>query len=244
MEFCNVYQDECRAASYGELEYPGTYYLAFRDIPKLIAGSGLIEEGARALDFGCGAGRSTRFLRSMGYVAVGVDISPQMLKQARIRDPEGEYRLVADGDLSMVEEEGCDLLLSAFTFDNIPTRQHKLRILRELHRLVRPGGVLVNLVSSPDIYLHEWASFTTRQFPQNRNARDGDPVYIVMTDVEDRRPVTDIRCSDGLYRRLFAEAGFRFLQRHRPLGYGDEPFAWKAETEIAPWSIYLLQRPY
>ena len=50
--FRNVYADETRARSYAGLEYPGTYYLAFRDLP------GLIERhvrGRTALDFGFGA---------------------------------------------------------------------------------------------------------------------------------------------------------------------------------------------
>jgi hypothetical protein len=149
--------------------------------------------------------------------------------------------LVPDGDLSSLEGAGYDLVLSAFTFDNIPTEEHKLRILEELRLRLKEGGVLINLVSSPQIYLHEWASFSTRDFPENRAARDGDPVYIVMTDVSDRRPVTDVRCSDELYRRLYAEAGFELAAHHRPLGRTDEPVAWKSETEVAPWSVYVLR---
>ena len=37
----------------------------------------------------------------------------------------------------------------------------------------------------PAIYVNEWASFSTRDFPENRNARDGDRVRIVMLDVPD-----------------------------------------------------------
>jgi len=59
MEFQNVYEDEQRAASYARLEYPGTYYLAYRDLPKIISTH---VKGRKAIDFGCGAGRSTRFL--------------------------------------------------------------------------------------------------------------------------------------------------------------------------------------
>ncbi len=71
MEFKNVYQDRDRAASYAGLQFPGTYYLAYRDLPEIV-GEGM---GRHALDFGCGTGRSTRFLTDLGFAAVGVDIT-------------------------------------------------------------------------------------------------------------------------------------------------------------------------
>ena len=33
--FGNVYEDEERARAYATLQFPGTYYLAFRDLPAL-----------------------------------------------------------------------------------------------------------------------------------------------------------------------------------------------------------------
>jgi hypothetical protein len=36
--FANVYADAERAKSYASLDYPGTYYLAFRDLPALQSG--------------------------------------------------------------------------------------------------------------------------------------------------------------------------------------------------------------
>ena len=35
-EFENSYRDEKRAASYARLQFPNTYYLAFRDLPDMI----------------------------------------------------------------------------------------------------------------------------------------------------------------------------------------------------------------
>jgi SAM-dependent methyltransferase len=66
--FGNVYEDEERARAYATLQFPGTYYLAFRDLPALIR---RYNHGSRALDFGCGTGRSTRFLRNLGLNVIG-----------------------------------------------------------------------------------------------------------------------------------------------------------------------------
>ena len=73
------------------------------------------------MDFGCGAGRSTRFLQKLGFDAIGVDISEDMLKKARELDPKGDYCLIQDGYLNQFKDDSYDLALSAFTFDNIPT---------------------------------------------------------------------------------------------------------------------------
>lgn len=235
--FPNVYDDAARAAAYDTLEFPGTYYLAYRDLPGII---GDHVRGTRALDFGCGTGRSTRFLRRLGFDAVGVDMAAPMLARARERDPSGDYRLVPDGDLTGLERSAYDLVLSAFAFDNVPTRAHKVALFRALGDRLAVGGCIVNLVSAPEIYLHEWASFSTKAFPENRTARSGDRVRIVMLDVPDARPVEDVVWSDEDYRAVYRDAGLAVLETYRPLAAASEPYAWKSETTVSPWAIYLL----
>src|SRR5579871_2253478 len=171
MEFANSYEDDEYASAYAKLEFPGTYYLAFRDLPVIFAAH---VSGRKALDFGCGAGRSTRFLRKLGFDAVGVDIAKPMVLRARTIDPEGDYRLVADGDLSVFGDGSFDLVLSAFPFDNIPGAPKKTALFRDLARVLRPRGKIVSLVSSPEIYWHEWLSFSTKDFPENKQAKCGD----------------------------------------------------------------------
>lgn len=237
MDFSNVYDDEQRARAYDRLEFPGTYYLAYRDLPKML------EEhvpGKRAVDFGCGTGRSTRFLKKLGYEVVGVDASRPMLAMARARDPEGDYRLVSGDDLGTLPAHAADLVLAAFTFDNIPTFAQKVALFRALRRLIHGEGRIVNLVSSPEIYVHEWASFSTKDYPENRQARSGDTVRIVMLDVEDQRPVEDVLWTEESYREVYEEAGLGVVQVQAPLGREDEPYPWVSETHIAPWTIYVL----
>jgi len=235
--FFNVYEDKARADAYAELEFPGTYYLAYRDLPAI-----LVEhiQGRKAVDFGCGTGRSTRFLRKLGFDAMGVDISEPMLARARDRDPQGEYLLAPDGDLSALAANSCDLVLSAFTFDNIPTMERKVTLFRSLKLLLNGYGRIVNLVSAPDIYVNEWASFSTKDFPENRNARSGEKVLIVMLDVEDKRPVEDILWTDEDYHEVYKRAGLIPLKTYRPLGQPTEAYSWVSETTIAPWVIYVL----
>jgi SAM-dependent methyltransferase len=172
---------------------------------------------------------------------VGVDIAAEMLDLARQADPRGDYRLLGSEGLAAFPPASFHLALAAFTFDNVPGAEEKRDLLAALGCLLAPGGVIVLLVSAPEIYTHEWASFTTRDFPQNRQARSGDRVRIVMTDVPDRRPVEDVLWSDQAYAASFAAAGLQMVEARRPLGREDEPYPWVTETRLAPWVVYVLR---
>lgn len=234
----NVYDDARRADAYAALGFPATYYLAFRDLPAIIARH---VRGARALDFGCGAGRSTRFLKRLGFQATGVDIAASMIARAAAADPGGSYLLIADGDFSACAPASFDLIFSAFAFDNIAGAERRVQLLRGLRTLLARDGRIVLLDSTPEIYTHEWASFSTSAFAENRAACAGAAVRIVMKDVVDQRPVVDYIWFHADYLQLFAGAGVRLIEEHRPLGTENEPWRWQAELTIAPWVIYVLE---
>ena len=239
MEFTNTYEDARRAAAYAELGLGGTYHLAFRDLPAIFRER---VPGRRAVDFGCGTGRSTRWLKSLGYEAVGLDISAEMVAIARSRDPGGDYRVIADGDLSSLPPGSFDLVLSAFTFDNIPGFARKVRLFAGLRSLLQPSGKVVSIVSTPAIYTHEWVTFSTRDFPENASAGCGDVVRIVTTDYSDARPVDDVLWPEADYRAVYRAAGLEPEHLVQPLARGDEGIDWVSETGVAPWAIWVLRR--
>ena len=237
-KFKNVYTDEAYASSYSQLEWTGTYHLVIRDLPEILKKH---VSGERALDFGCGTGRSTRLLRALGYHAIGVDIAESMIANAHQLDPRGDYRLLASGDLESFEPGGYDLVLACFPFDNTP-QSDKVSLLAKLRTLLAPEGRLVNVVSDPRIYLYEWASFTTAPFPENFLARDGDPVLIVTREFQGGRPARDIRCSAVAYSDIYDRAGLRIEAEYRPLGREEDGVAYVSETMIAPWVLYVLSQ--
>ena len=236
--FENSWADPARAESYSRLEFPNTYYLAYRDLPEIISRH---ITGYLALDFGCGTGRSSRFLKQLGFNVTGIDISEDMIKMARNLDPDGNYQLVGNGNYSHLGKNHFDLVQSVFTFDNIPGWENRTNILSGLRKLLKPTGKMICLDSSPELYVNECSSFSTKEFSENRRAKTGDIVRTIMLDVEDRRPVEDIFWSSDDYKILFDRAGFEIEVVYKPIGRGDEPFEWKSEKEIAPWMIFVLK---
>jgi len=239
MDFINVYKDEYRASSYARLGFTGTYYLAYRDLPDIIS---KYAKGVKALDFGCGAGRSTRFVRDLGFDVTGLDISDEMLNKAFELDKNGKYCLVPDGDLSIIGENRYDLITSIFTFDNVSPVDNKISIFRQLGNVLNKDGIIINLVSSPDIYTHEWVSFSTKDFSENKKARSGDKVQIVMKDIPDHRPVVDILCTNEEYQRIYKLAGLSVVDVLYTYGAENEGYEWVNEGDVSPWVIYLIKR--
>lgn len=233
----NLYEDAERAQAYARLEFKDDYYLAFRDIPALIA---KYVRGKKALDFGCGTGRTTRFLKSLRLETIGVDVSAEMLKIARKSDPSGDYREIEVTAQNPLGNETVDLVFCGFPFDNIPGFAKKAEIFTGLRKSLAPEGIIINLVSSVDIYIREWATFTTKDFPENRRAKCGDVVKIITKGIGDERPVEDILWPDEDYIKVYEAAGLSVLERIAPLAVGDEPYEWVDETKTAPWVIWTL----
>ena len=107
-------------------------------------------EPAAVLDFGPGIGNSLPHLARLfpGSAITGVDVSQRSLQVAAHRFP-GVARLVAyDGSAVPLEVASFDLIFSACVFHHIGPEEHPA-VFAELHRLLRPGGLLVVFEHNP-----------------------------------------------------------------------------------------------
>ncbi len=100
-------------------------------------------ERRRALDFGCGVGRLTLPLAAHFGEAVGLDIAPAMLAEARrnadAREIGNLYLALSDDDLSAAAGP-FDFVISSLVLQHIPVRRG-LPIIGRLLDRVAPGGV-------------------------------------------------------------------------------------------------------
>src|SRR6202030_3124993 len=113
-----------------------------------------LRPGERILDLGCGSGWATRLLarivgegpQSFGQV-VGVDISDEMIRQARAASKEFDNLMFVVGASAQIpwEENFFDKVLSVESFYYYPDQE---RALAELFRVMAPHGrlfILINL---------------------------------------------------------------------------------------------------
>ena len=102
-----------------------------------------LRAGDRVLDAGCGTGRALPPLRAAvgrSGVVVGADLTPAMLKAAvrAGRGREGQL-LLADVAALPLRSESLDAVFAAGLIAHLPQPEENLR---ELARVVRPGGTL------------------------------------------------------------------------------------------------------
>jgi SAM-dependent methyltransferase len=97
------------------------------------------------LDFGCGVGRLTRALSHRFRECWGVDISPTMVRMAEEfnRDRDGCHFLLNEkDDLRQFADETFGLVYTSIVLQHIQ-RTYVERYLRELIRVLKPGGIFV-----------------------------------------------------------------------------------------------------
>ncbi|MPY58871.1 class I SAM-dependent methyltransferase [Streptomyces spongiae] len=102
-----------------------------------------LRAGDRVLDAGCGTGRALPPLRAAvgpSGVVLGADLTPAMLQAATRagRDRDGQL-LLADVSALPLRTESLDAVFAAGLIAHLPAPAENLR---ELARVVRPGGIL------------------------------------------------------------------------------------------------------
>jgi SAM-dependent methyltransferase len=96
----------------------------------------------RILDFGCGYGRCLGELFDEGYYElIGLDFSPAMVAAARARFPEITFQEVQSATIPL-PDASVDAVLLFSVLTCVPTNEGQRAILRELHRVLTPGGLL------------------------------------------------------------------------------------------------------
>lgn len=120
-------------------------------------------DGGDLLDVPCGFGRHTLPLAAAGYRVVGVDRSATLLDEARARFDEGRRPELVRADYRELPfaDESFDAALNLFTSLGYLGDEQDTVALREIGRVLRPGGRLVIEIMHRDLLVsrfqaHDW----------------------------------------------------------------------------------------
>jgi ubiquinone/menaquinone biosynthesis C-methylase UbiE len=171
------------------LAYEKKVYAAFREKEYIdIIEKGLTafkrDKSGKVLDIGCGAGVSTIILANMGFDAIGVDISPNLIKQAQQLACDLNVSWLtssgkAEGKAEFVVGDGSKLDFADNTFDICFMAGYLHHFpdynvaLKEVRRVLKDGGIMIacepnrfNLAYRLSFYLvNQKKGVTPNEFP-------------------------------------------------------------------------------
>jgi ubiquinone/menaquinone biosynthesis C-methylase UbiE len=115
-----------------------------REVEHVLLNDVIVPPDATVLEIGCGIGRLLRPLAARFRRVIGFDVSPRMIEHSR------EYLLglgnvetyANDGStLPGIQDDSVDYCFSFICFQHIPRKELICSYLREVLRVLRPGGI-------------------------------------------------------------------------------------------------------
>lgn len=179
----------------------------------------------RALEVGCGEGRVTRDLVERGHDVVALDPADTLVRAAADADPIGRYALADGHELPFADDE-FDLVVSYNVLQNVADLP---RAVREISRVLKPGGALCVCVIHPVTDLGDFADHAdgTRFMLRERYF---DARHIEETEEHDGISMTFRGWTYPLedYLRALEDAGLRIerIREPRPNGHPERYDRW------------------
>ena len=118
------------------LPFAQTRKFIWDDIKPLVKYS---KDGDKVLDLGCGSGRLYQLFEGLSIEYTGVDQSEKQLENARKNYPAGEF-IASEMRSLPFEDNKFDVIYCIATFHHLPSRVSRLEALKEMKRVLKPGG--------------------------------------------------------------------------------------------------------
>lgn len=136
--------------------------------------------GAEVLDLCCGMGRHSLSLAEKGYAVTGMDLSDVLLDEARKEEGADNVRWV-QGDMRELPfaDGSFDAVVNLFTsFGYFKEDAEHVRVLREIRRVLRPGGRFIVDFMNPTHVKRHLKPYTGREedglkIEERRRIEDG-----------------------------------------------------------------------
>ncbi len=209
--------------------------LAFSKLPDLFK---KYKTGSNALDFGCGTGHSTNFLKSLGFKTSGVDINPKMIELAQQDDPNGDYLTITNSKIPF-ENTKFNLVFSSFVLLEMSSLKDIEKTMKEISRVLKKDGHFVAILDNENTYKYNWSALNT-DFPQNKILESGKKVKIEFIDKG--FSIEDYYWTKEDYLSAMKKANLELLEIYNPLADQNNGTDWREEISVSPISIYFMKK--
>ena len=191
------------------------------------------------LDYGCGSGIFSRYLRDRGAKVTGVDISETMIKVARSNDPENiSYHSISSGEIGFLRDRSFDHVVSNFVLCTISSLQEISRIMKEIHRVLKENGMFIIMNSN-------WERSNGREFISYKleYCKDLKPGQRINAMLKTDPPIVfeDFFWSREDYIQSLTDCGFSILTIEEPTGEADQA-PWIDEITHPPFIIIVAKK--
>lgn len=126
------------------------YDASLKDNPSFTQDLAFLEKHTKKpgmiLDLGCGTGRVADFFSAKQHKVIGIDISNSMLFEAANKKIKGHHLFLKANmlDLSGLSSNSIDYTSCLFSsFGMVLEEKHRNNMLKEVHRVLKPGGVFI-----------------------------------------------------------------------------------------------------
>lgn len=206
-----------------------TYEIGFAEVARLLGDV----NGTTFLDFGCGAGRSSAFLRSLGVAQVyGVDHDHNMIAAANSHSIIGLEFVLIDNYIPL-PDNSMDGAISTSVFVELRTLEQMQRVCADIARVLKPRGLFVIMSTSPLAFTKCFKSFRYSACPP---LNSGSIVNCTISCNQGEFTIQDTYWQESDYRTVLGASGLAVEEVTYPTAVNNT--LWKTdEVDTAPFIV-------
>lgn len=196
--------------------------------------------GKRVLELGCGGAQNSIAFAKQGAIAIGVDLSAEMLAAARRLADREEVRVELRhgdmADLAFVRAESVDLVFSADAFGFVDDLN---RVFRQVHRVLHTGAPLVFSIPHPAYHMID-GNHPDKPLLVRRSYFDTEPLAYERfgaTFTDFHHPIADLHTA--LVRASFS---VDTLLEPKPSATGPRSQHWQEAFRYVPRTLIVRAR--